>query len=238
MTDFTIIIPAFNEGNKISTDVLAAAEFIAENFESGEIIVVDDGSADDTAKNAETRMPPAVQLNVISYEENRGKGYAVRRGMLESKGKQVMFADSGLCIPYDNALRGLKLLQDGLCDITHGSRKRKDSVIVKKHLKLRRLTSLLFIWFLRLWLKLPKNLTDTQCGFKIYNGDVARDIYAECTSNGFAFDIETILRATRKGYRIEEFPVEWTADRDTRLALTKTPWQVLIALKKLKKGLG
>lgn len=235
--DFSIIIPAFNEGDKIATDVLAASEFLSEHFDSGEIIVIDDGSMDDTAKNAEAPTPNGVTLHVISYEDNRGKGYAVRRGILESKGDIVMFADSGLCIPYENALRGLKLMQSDVCDIAHGSRKRPDSVIVKEHLKSRQISSMLFLWFLRTWMKLPKHLTDTQCGFKMYKGDVGREIYGECKNDGFIFDIETILRAAQKGYRIEEFPVEWTADTDSRLVLAKMPQHIFASVQKLKKDL-
>lgn len=236
--DISIIMPAFNEGNKIATDVLAAAEFIADHFKSGEIIVVDDGSTDDTAKNAEAPTPQNVSLHVISYENNRGKGYAVRQGILESKGDYAMFADSGLCTPYENALHGFKLIQSGVCDIAHGSRKRPDSVIVKEHLKLRQVTSILFLWFLHTWMKLPKHLTDTQCGFKLYNGIVGRNIYGQCKDDGFIFDIETILRASKNGYRIEEFPVEWTADTDTRLVLAKMPRHIFASLRALIKDLN
>jgi len=235
--DFSIIIPAFNEGPKIATDVLAAAEFLGENFNSGEIIVVDDGSTDDTAENAEIPTPANVNLHVIRYDDNRGKGYAVRRGILESRGDEVLFADSGLCIPYENALRGRRLLRSGVCDIAHGSRKRPDSRIVKSHLKSRQLASTLFLWLLRLCMHIPRHLTDTQCGFKMYKGDVARIIYSECKSTGFTFDIETILRAQKKGYRIEEFPVEWTADTDTRLVLSKMPLRILVSLCRLKREL-
>lgn len=236
--DFSIIIPAFNEGHKIATDVLAAAEFLSGNFNSGEIIVVDDGSSDDTAENAEIPTPAHIKLHVIRYEDNRGKGYAVRRGILESRGDEVLFADSGLCIPYENALRGHRLLQSGVCEIAHGSRKRNDSLIVKPHTKSRQITSSLFLWFLRLWMHIPGHLTDTQCGFKMYKGDVARELYNECTSTGFTFDIETILRAKQKGYRIEEFPVEWTADTDTRLILSKMPLQIFFSLWRLRRELG
>jgi len=233
--DFSIIIPALNEGHKIAADVLAAAEFISEHFDSGEIIVIDDGSSDDTAQQAEVPVPANVYLHVIRYDENRGKGYAVRRGMLESSGDYVMFADAGLCIPYDNALRGLSMLQRRECDIAHGSRKRKDSIIARPHLRSRQVASRLFLWFLKLWLRLPRHITDTQCGFKMYRGDAARDIYAECVSDGFIFDIETILRAARENYRIKEFPVEWTADTDSRLELAKMPFYLLKALWRLKK---
>jgi dolichyl-phosphate beta-glucosyltransferase len=232
--DFSIIIPAFNEGHKIASDVMAAAEFLEEHFQSGEIIVVDDGSSDNTAEQAELPVPGNIRLHVIRNEVNRGKGYAVRRGINQSSGDYVMFADSGLCVPYDHALRGLALLRNN-CDIAHGSRKRKDSVIVQPHLKSRRLTSWLFLLFLKIWLRLPSHITDTQCGFKMYKGDIARRLYAECTSDGFAFDIETILRARQKHYRICEFPVEWTADTDSRLVLAKMPKHLCRSLRQLKK---
>ena len=235
--DFTIIIPAFNEGHKIAADVLAASEFIAAHFSSGEIYVVDDGSTDNTAEQAEVPVPDNIHLHIIRYEQNRGKGYAVRTGMLESSGDVAMFADSGLCIPYDNALRGLALLKESRCDIAHGSRKHKDTVIVRPHLKSRRLVSKLFTEFLKFWLRLPRDMTDTQCGFKMYKGDVAREIYAVCKSDGFLFDLETILRAQKKNYRICEFPIEWTADTDTRLILTKMPLYILMALPRLKRVL-
>lgn len=235
--DFSIIIPALNEGHKIAADVLAAAEFIQDYFKSGEIIVVDDGSTDNTSEQAELPMPENIRLDVIRYEENRGKGYAVRRGMLESSGDYIMFADSGLCIPYENALRGLELLKNKKCDIAHGSRKRKNSVIVRPHLKSRQLVSKLFLIFLKIVMRLPRHITDTQCGFKMYKGHVGREIYGECKNDGFLFDIETILRAKRKKYRICEFPVEWTADTDTRLVLSKMPSHILSALWQLRKNL-
>lgn len=233
--DFSIIIPALNEGHKIAADVLAATEFLTEHFSTGEIIVVDDGSTDNTAEQAEVPVPDNIHLDVIRYDENRGKGYAVRRGILESTGDYIMFADSGLCVPYDNALRGYALLKDGKCDLAHGSRKRKDSVIVNPHLKSRRLVSALYISFLKIWLDLPGHITDTQCGFKMYKGDAGRAIYAECTSDGFTFDIETILRAQKKGYKICEFPVEWTADTDTRLRLARMPVHILKSFNHLRK---
>ncbi len=235
--DFSIIIPALNEGHKIAADVLAAAEFLSEHCDSGEIIVVDDGSTDNTAEQAEVPVPDNIHLDVIRYDENRGKGYAVRRGILESTGDYIMFADSGLCVPYDNALRGLKLLREEKCDFAHGSRKRKDSVIVYPHRLSRRLVSVLYITVLKLWLNLPKHITDTQCGFKMYKGDAGRAVYAECTSDGFTFDIETILRAQKKGYKICEFPVEWTADTDTRLKLSRMPLHIISSYMKLRKEL-
>ena len=235
--DFSIIIPVFNEGRKIATDVQAASEFLSTHVDAGEILVVDDGSSDDTAQQAKLPVPSNVSLRVIRYEKNRGKGHAVRTGMLASIGTFVMFADSGLCIPYENALRGLKQLKSGQCDLAHGSRKRADSVIVRPHLKSRRLASWLYLWFLRIYMRIPRHLTDAQCGFKMYKGEVARQIYGECISDGFTFDIETILRAQQYGYRICEFPVEWTADPDSRLKLSKMPFYIFKSLRRIKHEL-
>ncbi|MHC4700304.1 MAG: glycosyltransferase, partial [Planctomycetota bacterium] len=122
--DFSIVIPAYEEARKIAKDVESAAAFLARNDFSGEVIVVDDGSRDDTAEVAEnTEVSPDVKLQVIRYEKHRGKGYAVRKGMEHTSGEYAMFADSGSCVPYDDCLEGLDLLKYGTCDIAHGSRK-------------------------------------------------------------------------------------------------------------------
>ena len=236
--DFSVIIPIYNESTKIAADVRAAAKFIDEHFRTGEIIVVDDGSSDDGALQAQIEnLPTGVHLAVVRYQPNRGKGYAVRTGMLKARGQYVMFADSGGCIPFSDALRGLKLLQSGACELAHGSRRLPDSVIVRPHLKIRRLASTAFLHFVKTWMSVPQHLTDTQCGFKLYRGEVARELYADAVIDGFQFDIEIIIRATRKGYRILEFPVEWTADPDTRLRIAKMPTAVLRELHRLKQEL-
>lgn len=237
--DLSIIIPAFEESRKIARDVKAAAEFLVGNGLAGEIIVVDDGSEDNTAQMARAiAVPAAVKLNVIRYEQHRGKGYGVRTGMKASTGRYAMFADCGLCIPYGNALLGLEMLQNDQCDMAHGSRRHVESDILQAQRWHRRLLSRMFKWVVRTMLGVPRELTDTQCGFKIYKGDVARELYGECTADGFMFDIEMILRATRKGYRMREFPVEWACDPDSRLSVTRTPWPLLVELHRLKRTMA
>jgi dolichyl-phosphate beta-glucosyltransferase len=214
----SIVIPAFEEADKISHDIDAAAKFLDVNKLEGEIIVVDDGSQDGTSEKAmKTPVPNGIRLNVINCDGHHGKGYAVSMGIKQSAGKYVIFADSGSCIPYENSLKGLELLKNNICDIAHGSRKMVGSNIVKAQSFFRRLYSGLFHWFVVLFMKVPSSLADTQCGFKMYKGDVARLLYNQCRTDGFCFDIEIILRALRNGYRIKEFPVEWTCDLDSRL---------------------
>jgi dolichyl-phosphate beta-glucosyltransferase len=236
--DLSIIIPVFEESGKIARDIEAASAFLTEHHLASEIIVVDDGSRDDTALIAETAaVAPDVQLKVIRYEQNQGKGFAVRTGVKESRGDFVMFADSGLCVPYHQALRGLSLIKSGACEIAHGSRKLKASQIIKPQAWHRRLTAKLFRWLVVYWMKIPAFLSDTQCGFKIYCGETARELYGKCFTNGFIFDIEIILRALRQGYRIREFPIDWTCDRDSRLSLTRSPQRILQELKDIKNVL-
>jgi hypothetical protein len=237
--DLSVVIPAFEESKKVARDVEAVAAFLKENHFDGEIIVVDDGSSDGTcevAKNVE--VPSGVTLNVIRYEDHRGKGHAVRTGMKQTRGEYVMFADSGGCVPYEDVLGGLDLIKNGTCEIAHGSRKMQGCHIEKAQSLYRRICSRLFRWFVVCYMKIPTEFTDTQCGFKIYRGEVGRHLYGECIADGFAFDIEIIMRAQKEGYRIREFPVDWACDPDSRLSPSRSLWRVLSELKTIKRALS
>lgn len=238
--DISIVIPALEESKKIGADIEAAATFLKNNHLTAEIIIVDDGSGDNTAEAAKntTPLPPGISLKVIHYDEHRGKGYAVRVGMKETSGEYVMFADSGRCVPYGSVLDGLKLLKSGECDIAHGSRKLRESQIKKPQSLYRRVCSAIFHWFVICCVKIPFGLTDTQCGFKLYRGDVARKLYSQCITDGFMFDVEIIMRAKKGGYHIKEFPIEWTCDRDTRLSPTRSVWRILCELKTIRRALA
>ena len=234
--DLSVVIPAFEESKKIARDVEAAAAFLEGNHFTGQIIVVDDGSKDNTAEAAKNvEIPPDIELKVIRYQRHRGKGYAVRTGMKDTGGQYVMFADSGGCVPYEETLRGLELLKSGACDIAHGSRKMRGCHIEKAQSLYRRICSRTFHWFVIHDMKIPAEFTDTQCGFKIYKGDVARQLYGQCITDGFAFDIEIIMRAQKAGYRIKEFPIDWTCDRDSRLSPTRSSWRVLSELMTIRR---
>jgi dolichyl-phosphate beta-glucosyltransferase len=237
--DLSIVIPAYEEGGKIARDVEAAAAFLQANGLTGEIVVVDDGSSDDTAEAARSaRIPPGVKLNVIRYEPHRGKGAAVRTGMMASTGQYAMFADCGLCVSYGNALLGLEMLKSGNCDIAHGSRRHFQSDILRDQPWRRRVLSRGFRRLIRLLVSLPPGLTDTQCGFKMYKGDIARELYGRCITDGFMFDIEIILRAVKRGYHIHEFPVEWRCDPDSRLSIVRIPWLLFSEIHKIKQALS
>lgn len=213
MVELSIVIPALNEAAKIAPDVRGADEFLRSHNLTGQVIVVDDGSTDATAANAQD----AGATIVVRLEKTRGKGAAVRAGVARSTGQFVLFADSGSCVSFDDCLRGIEMIRSGGCDIAHGSRRHPDSMIVRRQPPRRRLCSWLFRHLAALLLPLPRHLRDTQCGFKVYPGEIARDLFGHCTTDGFLFDLELILLASRRGLRIAEFPIHWACDPDSRL---------------------
>lgn len=234
--DISIVIPVFEESTKIVRDIEAASAFLQTNNLKGEIIVVDDGSRDATTEAARSiQVSPEIEVKVLHQERNRGKGFAVRTGIRQTRGRYVMFTDSGCCVPFQDILRGLELLKSGACDIAHGSRKLQQSKIKRQQGLRRRFYSRIFRWAMICSMKIPSNITDSQCGFKVYRGDTARLLYGQCISDGFMFDVEIILRARKQGLRIKEFPIEWTCDSDSRLYLAKNMRSILSELINIKR---
>jgi dolichyl-phosphate beta-glucosyltransferase len=233
--DLSIVIPAYKEARKIGQDIRAAAAFLANQRLTGEIIVVDDGSPDDTADAAQAFEAEFPNLRVLTYRPNRGKGHALRYGVTRSRGKFVMFADSGLCVPYEIATIGLSMLNLGMCDIAHGSRRMRGSVRKRQPLY-RRIGSKVYSYVIYTLMGVPGYISDTQCGFKLYRGDVARYLYGQVFTDGFMFDTEVIMRALMQGYQILEFPVLWSNDADTRYDPIKGTWRNFLELMQIRRA--
>ena len=205
----SVVIPCFNEAAKIETDIRAALEYFGSRPYSFELILVDDGSSDGTAAILEQ----AGGARAICYRPNRGKGYAVRSGMLGAKGHYRLFADAGLCVPYSEMEKGLALLESG-ADVAIGSRKLAESQVVEKQAGYRRIGSSVFGLLVRNWMGL--RYSDTQCGFKMFTAQAAERLFSAARIDGFMFDAETLINARKFGLTVREFPVEWRADPDSR----------------------
>ena len=235
--DLSIVIPAYKEAAKIERDVAAASAFLEANDLRGEIILVDDGSSDDTAERAAALRARFENLIVLSYKPNRGKGHAVRYGVLRARGRIIMFADAGLCVPYDIAKIGMLMIEMNMCDVANGSRRMRGSIVVAQPLY-RRVGSRVYKSFIHLFMGIPRYISDTQCGFKLYRRDVAHALFGPIFTDGFMFDTEIVLRALRAKYRILEFPVLWSNDADTRYDPVKGTIRNLRELIKIRYGLS
>lgn len=212
MMNLSVVIPALNEAGKIGADVAEAAAFLREAALVGEVIVADDGSHDHTAEIAS-----AAGAIVIRLAENRGKGRAVQAGVVQSSGQVVLVADSGSCVPYTDALPSVRRIQSGLTDLALASRNLKRTVIVRDRPLRRRILSRFFRLTAQCVVGIPHRISDPQCGFKVYDGTIARELFSSLRTPGFLFELEIILCAVKRGCRIEEFPIHWSCDHDTRL---------------------
>ena len=217
MYQLSVVIPAYNEEKKISKDIEAVYDYFQGNSIAGELIIVNDGSTDRTYSLAQGLTKKYPTLRVITYEKNRGKGYATKKGILEAKGNYILFADSGLCVPFKCTNTGLEELKKGY-DIAIGSRRTSNnkSKIVKGQPLYRMLGSRLFKFLIHTFGVIPKEIQDTQCGFKLFKKEAAHNIYKNCFTEKFMLDIEMIRRAKKAKYKIISFPVEWSNDPDTR----------------------
>lgn len=235
--DLSVIIPVWNEAPKVAFDLEDADAFFQQYQINGEIIVVDDGSLDTTVAAArEAAGLIHYPVHIIPLEVHQGKGSAVRNGVLRSRGRVVLFIDSGHCIPYADIFNGIKLITDNRCDVAHASRYLPESTIIESQNVFRRFISKIFRLMIQRCLPVPRTLTDTQCGLKIYRGDLARTLFARSEIRGFLFDVEVLLLASRQGARICEFPVSWKCDHDTRLSLIHALPQIIKELRSIKKS--
>ncbi len=236
----SLIIPILNEGSKIAADIRSAAEFCQGYGITTEIIIADDGSTDagiNIARETEDHLPEDISLVILENRVHRGKGAAVRSGVLAAQGEIIMFADSGGNVAWEFLVAGLDLIRNGTCQIAHGSRKLPASNISKQSL-LRRFLSNAFQRLSHAILPLPGDLTDTQCGFKLYTRDAAETLYRNCVLEGFLFDLEIILSARNAGFVIVEFPIDWAWDKDSRLRYGRSTYLVLKELVFLFKTFG
>ena len=206
----SIIVPAYNEAARIGATLRAIASYgQISSITPLELIVVDDGSTDDTAGIARRVLGEARTLSwrVLRYAENRGKGFAVRRGLLAARAPVALFTDADLSTPIDEMPQILADILSGEADVTFGSRALDRRLIGVRQPMRRELGGRAFNLVLRAATGLP--FWDTQCGFKAFRMSVCRPLVEAATIDGFGFDIELLYEAYRAGLRMREIAVRW-----------------------------
>jgi len=204
----SLIVPAYNEADRIAASLEAIAKHVADQIDSYEVLLINDGSRDKTAEIAREIAPGLFEegvFSILDYGENRGKGYAVRHGIEQARGKYIVFSDTDLSAPIDQIPKLIHCLETG-SDMAIGSRRLAESEVIDLPLS-RRIMSRFFST-LSQWLVLP-GIRDTQCGFKAYRAKAARDLARSQTIEGYTFDVEHLLIARKRGFLIEEVPVRW-----------------------------
>lgn len=233
--DLSLIIPAYNEAARIGRSLEAALDYFASVSYSWEIVVVDDGSDDDTVARVASYIPRGVRL--LEQERNRGKGAAVRRGMLESGGDLRVFTDADLSTPIEELGPMLEHLRE--YDVAIGSRAIDRSRVEVHQPWYRETMGKIFNLFVRS-LAVP-GISDTQCGFKGFRAEAAGEVFSRAKIDGFSFDVEALYIARRLGYAILEFPVRWiNDDRSTVNPVTDSirMFGELMKIRSLHAGLG
>lgn len=208
--ELSIIIPAYNEESLIVSTLDCLQSYLSARQEEYEIIVVDDGSRDRTVAVVEDwQKKHHPELHLLVNPENMGKGFSIRRGVLESRGQMIIFTDADL--PYElNAIEGfLEALRNG-CDLAIGSRVLPGSE-VRGVPMLRYIAGQVFSWMVQA--VLFQGLPDTQCGFKSFRAEAAREIFRRVTIGGFGFDVEMLFIARKRTYAIQPVPVHMIEHR-------------------------
>jgi len=205
---FTAVIPCFNEEARIGETLRVTLDYLTANAPESELIVVNDGSTDATAAIAREKLDGAkIQTRLLENFPNRGKGAAVRSGLLAAQKPIGLFFDADLSTPLEETPKLIEPIANGEVDIAFGSRALDRSLIGIHQPWRREQGGRVFNLLVRVATRLP--FWDTQCGFKAFQLDVCRPILEAARVDGFAFDVELLLLAHRAGLRIREIPVRW-----------------------------
>jgi len=227
----SVIIPAYNEERRLPKTLEKIHEYLAKKDFDYEIIVVDDGSKDSTVRIAEGFKAVEPKLRVVKNPQNMGKGYAVRNGMLNGRGKYLLFTDSDLSTPIEEFDRFLPRLLNGY-DVIIGSRALKDSNIKVRQPMHRVIMGRGFNLLVRtlFW----TDIKDTQCGFKCFSREAAQAVFPKQEVWGFGFDVEVLFIARKLGFKVLEFPVEWSDSPDTKVSALKDSVRMFLELLKIR----
>ncbi len=235
--ELSIVVPAFNEAGAIAALFAAYREFEAQQDIAAELVIVDDGSTDGTRDAASVErdaLPdPAARerVRLLRSSQNRGKGFALRTGVLAARGAQILTCDADLSARFDQVSRLAARLDEG-ADIAIGSRDLPDSTLDPPQPVVRRFAASAFR-ALRRRVLLPR-IRDTQCGFKLFTADAANEVYSRCREDGWLTDCEALAIADALGFSISEVAIRWRAAAVSRVRVLPTALTALPTLLRIR----
>jgi dolichyl-phosphate beta-glucosyltransferase len=234
----SFVLPAYNEEARLPASLERVIDFLARQPFDSEIVIADDGSRDATPEIIRARiaagLPASVVLRTVRHQHNRGKGAAIRTGIMEARGRYIFFMDADLATPPGDALRLLDRLKDGM-PVVIGSRIQPDGSDMRASQPAqRRLVGRLFTMMRKAMRVLP-DIDDTQCPMKGFEHAAAKDIFRQQQLSGWIFDAEVLYIARALGYRIESVPVTWHHVEGSRLRVRpQQAWEVFRDLIRLR----
>ena len=228
----SIIVPAYDEEKRLGASLKRMLAYFDTRPYPFEILVVDDGSTDDTVPLVTTIAACRTQVRLLSYQPNRGKGYAVRQGMLQARGERILFCDADLATPIEEVEKLLAQLDAGY-DIAIGSRDVQGSQLLKRQSLLREAGGRFFNLLVRT-IAVP-GIHDTQCGFKLFTQSAAASIFRRCQVDHFAFDVEVLYLALRFfGLRVAEVPVRWAHQEGSKVRFVRDAFRMVKTLVRIR----
>lgn len=231
-TCLSIVVPAYNEGTRIGKSLDKLHRYVDSKPFPAELIVVDDGSTDGMQALLQMAAEQWPCLRVLRHEPNRGKGYSVRSGVLEARGRYVLFTDADLSAPIEEADKLLAALEASGADVAVGSRALDRGLIGVRQPAYREWSGRLFNVFVRALTGLP--VRDTQCGIKLFRRESTRRAFELQRVTGFGFDPELLFLIKRGGGKIVEVPVRWNNDPATKVHLFRDSTRMFCELVALR----
>jgi dolichyl-phosphate beta-glucosyltransferase len=227
----SVIIPCYNEEKNIYRNAIKIFNYLKKRFKDFEIIIVNDGSDDGTIEELK-RLENSIPIRIINNKENQGKGRAVRDGILKGNCDFIMFVDADLPVRVEEIERFLAEIKRGY-DIVIASRFLPGAKLIIPAKWYRKMAEKIFM-ILRMTILNTFEIKDTQCGFKMFKGEVAKKIFSKSKINGFAFEAEIIFLAKKFGYKIKEIPVPLQNPQESHVRIFKDPFQMFFDLIKIR----
>lgn len=229
----SVIIPAFNEENRLPATLADAHGWLSANIRDGfEIVVVDDGSNDATSDKVRALISAMPELRLLQQPQNRGKGAAVRRGMLEAVGQIRLFMDADHATHVSEVAKVLPVMAAG-ADVVVASRQHPDSDIAQHQSWLREHMGQGFNLLMRVMVGL--DMQDTQCGFKAFTAAAADAIFSRQQLDGFSFDVEALFLANALGLETVEIPVRWVNEPNSKVRMLLDPVKMFVDLMRIRR---